>query len=404
MSTGSIRSLPNPVEVGGSPNNASGLPFTGRIRSSPPSKAPLAFNTAGLARRGPQRLSAATTVADATGCPLAVEPHFALPPYSGTRKPQEVAAAKTISSTPAESASAGARMDLRRLRYFVAVAEFLHFGRAAQRMHVVQSAISQQIKLLESELGFPLLDRSRSSVKLTEAGRTFLPECRRVLFQADQAVRAARQAAGGRLGTIRVSFIDSALWSLLPPLIRTFRDRYPRVNLELQPRDRVAQVKALEERLVDVLLAPVPAPPSGFESELFVRGCLLAAVPEGHSLQARERIHITELASHDLITFPADLNTRMRELLIGACSSAGFSPSISQEASQIHTQLALVGAGLGIGFVPNWVATSNFQNVRFRPLEPRLEYDLNLIWKRDSDNCALNHFLEVAREVSGTIA
>ncbi len=132
-------------------------------------------------------------------------------------------------------------MDLRRLRYFVAVAEKMHFGHAADSVNVVQSAISQQIKLLEAELGVVLLERSRPYVKLTEAGRAFLPECKRVLQQAEEATRVAKQAGAGYVGRIRVGFVDNALWSLLPPLIRDFRSRFPRGRSgPLPPRSRGA--------------------------------------------------------------------------------------------------------------------------------------------------------------------
>jgi DNA-binding transcriptional LysR family regulator len=293
-----------------------------------------------------------------------------------------------------------ARMDLRRLRYFVAVAGSLHFGRAAQQMHVVQSAISQQIKLLEADLGVALLTRTRGSVSLTDAGRMFLPECRRVLQQAEEAVRAARQAALGRLGTVKFSFIDNALWSLLPPMIRAFRDRYPGVSLELQPRDRISQVEALENRVVDVALIPAPAPRGNFETELFARGSLMVALPADHPLLSVSRLDISMLAAHAIVTFPSELNTRIRELFVAACAANGFSPTVSQEASQLHTQLALVGAGFGVSPVPDWVAANNFQNIGFRPLQSPLNYDLVLVWRRGNKSGALAHFLEIACQYS----
>jgi DNA-binding transcriptional LysR family regulator len=304
------------------------------------------------------------------------------------------------SSSPSERPGGGIRMDLRRLRYFVAVAESLHFGRAAQHMHVVQSAISQQIKLLESDLEVVLLKRTRASVSLTEAGRMFLPECRRVLLQAEEAVRAARQAALGRVGSVRFSFIDNALWSLLPPMIRGFRDCYPGVSLELQPRDRIAQVEALENHVVDVALMPVPAPQGDFETQLFARGSLMVAIPAEHPLLGVSRIDIATLASHPVVTFPAGLNTRIREIFVAACAAAGFSPAVSQEASQLHTQLALVGAGFGLGLVPEWVAANNFQNIEFRPLQSPLNYDLAFVWRRGSRSGVLARFLEIARQYS----
>lgn len=337
-------------------------------------------------------------------------PHASLEPQDATRVMSGTKYRETrwrrgvdteVSHSAGERPGAGcARMDLRRLRYFVAVAESLHFGRAAQQVHVVQSAISQQIKLLEADLGVVLLIRTRSSVSLTDAGRMFLPECRRVLLQAEEAVRAARQAALGYVGIVKFSFIDNALWSLLPPMISAFRNRFPSVSLELQPSDRVAQIEALESRAIDVALIPAPAPRGNFETELFARGSLMVALPAGHPLLSIGRVEVSMLAEHDIVTFPLALNTRIREIFVAACAAEGFSPNVSQEASQLHTQLALVGAGCGLSPVPGWVAANNFQNVEFRPLQSALNYDLVLVWRRGSKTGALAHFLDVARQYS----
>jgi DNA-binding transcriptional LysR family regulator len=290
-------------------------------------------------------------------------------------------------------------MDLRRLRYFVAVAEKMHFGQAAERVNVVQSAISQQIKLLEEELGVVLLERSRPYVKLTEAGRVFLPECKRVLLQAEGAVQAAKQAGAGYLGRIRLGFVDNALWSLLPPLIREFRARFAEVDLDLLPLDRTAQIAALEDHAIDIALLPSPRPNGAFEGELFANGSLVLAVGDGHPLTKSPRLTIESLAEHSFVMFPHELNYRVNEIVLAACSAAGFTPKIAQVAAQMHTQLALVGAGFGLAFVPWWVASANFQNVRFLRLRGRpLNYDLEFIWRSDDQNAALQHFVTLVRE------
>jgi DNA-binding transcriptional LysR family regulator len=290
-------------------------------------------------------------------------------------------------------------MDLRRLRYFVAVSENLHFGRAAERMNVVQSAISQQIKLLEEELGVALIERSRPLVKLTEAGLVFLPQCRRVLLQAEEAIRVARQAGSGNLGRIRFSFVDNALWSQLPPLVRAFRDRFPGVDLELHPLDRASQIKALEDRAIDAALIPVPDPLGDFQSEVFAEGPIVVALPNGHPLLSRQKVTVEMLSEHSFVMFPHAMRSRLNELVVAACAAAGFVPKVAQEAAQMHTQLALVAAGFGICLVPKWVSSTNFQNVKFRPLtRPALPYILKMIWRRDSDNNALRTFRAVARE------
>jgi DNA-binding transcriptional LysR family regulator len=290
-------------------------------------------------------------------------------------------------------------LDFRRLRYFVAVAETTHFGRAAEQMNVVQSAVSQQIKLLEDELGVKLLERSRPNVKLTESGRQFLPACRRVLMQAEEAVRVARQAECGHLGRIRCSFVDNALWSLLPPLVRAYRDRYPAVEVELHPMDRDAQIKALEDRATDVALIPVPEPVGDFQSDLFAEAPLVVGLPNGHPLCVHRAVPIAMLAECPLVAFPAGMGARLSEIVVSACFTAGFAPRVAQEAAQMHTQLALVAAGFGICFVPGWVAATDFQNVQFRPvIRPSLPYGLRFVCRRDNDNAALRNFMALVRE------
>jgi DNA-binding transcriptional LysR family regulator len=290
-------------------------------------------------------------------------------------------------------------MDLRQLRYFVAVAEKLHFGHAAESVNVVQSAISQQIKLLEEELRVVLLERSRPNVKLTEAGRRFLPECKRVLLQAEEAMRVAKQASAGYVGRIRVGFVDNALWSLLPPLIREFRDRFAEVDLELLPLDRGAQIRALEDHAIDIGITPTPRANGAFQGELFADGPLMIAVGNDHPLLRSQDLTMERLAEYPFVMFPMEFNYRVNEIVLAACSEAGFTPNIAQVAAQMHTQLALVGAGFGLAFVPWWVAEANFQNVSFVQLRGRsLNYGLEFIWRMGDWNAALQNFAKLMRE------
>jgi len=290
-------------------------------------------------------------------------------------------------------------MDLRQLRYFLAVADKLHFGHAAETVNVVQSAVSQQIKLLEEELGVVLLERSRPYVKLTEAGRRFLPECKRVLLQAEEAMRVAKQAGAGYAGRIRLGFVDNALWSLLTPLVRHFRNRYPEVDMELLPLDRATQIRALEDRAIDIALIPTPRPNGEFAGELFANGPLVVAVGHGHPLMKCAEVTLEAISEHPFVMFPLEFNYRLNEIVFSACSAAGFTPRISQFAAQMHTQLALVGAGFGLAFVPWWVAAANFQNVTFLQLRGRsLNYGLEFVWRADEDNAALHNLVSLIRE------
>lgn len=294
-------------------------------------------------------------------------------------------------------------MELRSVRYFVAVAEQLHFGRAAERMNVVQSAISQQIKRLEEELGTQLFLRTGSEVRLSEAGRQMLPECRRLLAQADEAIRIARQAGAGLRGKINFGFIDNSISSLIRPLVGEFRRHRRDIELGLQSLNRVEQTKALEDRLLDIGLMPTPVPSDEFDREIFVSAPLVAALPHDHPLVENSFIALGELQQEPFILLPVAMRSRLLEIVLTACAAASFTPRIVQEAPQMHTILALVGAGLGVTLVPRWVATEVVRDVVFRPLKPEsTNYELELIfvWRRDNLNPALAGFRDIARMVA----
>ena len=297
-------------------------------------------------------------------------------------------------------------MDLKRVRYFMAVAEQLHFGRAAERMHVVQPAISQQIKRLEEELGVELFLRSGNEVRLTEAGRQMLPECVRLLNQADEVVRVAKAAAAGTRGKIRFGFVDNSVFSLLPPLIREFRHRFPDVDLVLETMIRAQQSEGLLDHRLDVALMPGPTPQGDFESEIFVSAPLIVALPAKHRLAAAQSVSLEALANEPFVLFPATMRSRLLEIVLSACANASFTPRVVQEATQIHTLVALVDAGLGITLLPAWAATKGSDQIIFREIaSPSPRYDLMFVWNREKNNSLVQGFLDVAREIApGLIA
>ncbi|PZV38801.1 LysR family transcriptional regulator [Mesorhizobium kowhaii] len=291
-------------------------------------------------------------------------------------------------------------MDLRQVRYFVAAAEQLHFGRAADRMNVVQPAISQQIKRLEEELGVELFDRIGNEVRLTEAGRQILPECRRLLRQAEETVRVAKSAGTGTSGRVSFAFVDNAVCALLPPLLRSFRDLYPEVDVQLQSLSRAEQQAGLEDRRIDIGLMPGPAPLSVL-SEPFVSAPLVAAVPRNHPLASHEVINLDQLAQDRFVLFPATMRSRLLEVIIAACATAAFTPKVAQEALHIHTILALVDAGVGVTLVPPWVAREGVHAVSFVRLNrPTAFYELMFTWRKDNSNKAVESLRATAQLIS----
>lgn len=290
-------------------------------------------------------------------------------------------------------------MDLRRLRYFVAVAEELHFGRAAERMCVVQSAISQQIRLLEEELGFALLERTRQRVSLTVPGEVFLPEARAILRRAQQGVDRVRASAGGAIGRLTIGFVDNVLWEVLPRILRAFRSQHPDVALKLSPLDRVSQIEALRASSIDICIvpAPPPSPSSMIAKDLLIGAPLVAALPNRHPLTERVQLSLSELTGETFVLFPPTMGSRLYEIIIGGCSAAGFMPRVAQEAEQLHTLLALVDAGLGVTLVPDWVAKTYSAGVSYVPITDDLQpYELLLAWRADSTNPSIDQFCSIA--------
>jgi len=289
-------------------------------------------------------------------------------------------------------------MDLRRLRYFVAVAEELHFGRAAERVHVVQSAISQQIKLLEEEFGFALFERSRNRVTLTVPGEVFLPEARDILRRSEAALHRARASADGTVGRLAIGFVDNVLWSVLPPILRDFRVARPEVELTLRPMARSEQIEALRAGVIDIGILPSPAPTHAMRTALLVGAPLVAAIPEHHPLADRGSISLTELADEPWVVFPPSMRSRILEIVASSCAAAGFVPIVAQEAEQLHTLLALVSAGLGVTLVPEWVARARPAGVSLVPVaEATPSYELLVAWQEEALNPAIDALRDIAR-------
>ena len=275
-------------------------------------------------------------------------------------------------------------MELRHLRYFAAVAEELHFGRAAARLHIVQPALSKQISLLEAELGVRLLRRNRRRVELTEAGRAFLADARRVLAQADLAVAHAAAAARGESGVLVVGFIPPALNSVLPAVLSRYRDRCPGVRLVLrESTNRTALEGVLAER-IHIAFVRVPYGDCGLPGEVVHDEPVAVALPAGHPLAGREVVPLAALRDEDFVMIPRLQEPELHEYYLARCADAGFSPRMVHEASTTLVAVGLVASGAGVAFVPASTAVMARGGVAYRPLgspAPRLR--LAAVWQRD---------------------
>lgn len=291
-------------------------------------------------------------------------------------------------------------MELRHLRYFVAVAEELHFRRAAERLHISQPPLSQQIRLLEQELGADLFERTNKRVELTQAGRLFLPEARAALSQAERAVEVARKAERGELGELRIGFFPSA--PLVPEIaraIRAYRDKQPAVSLVLDELESREQVLALSEERADIAIVrsiAAPLVPSGIVRRLITEEPLVVALRADHPLCRRRVIAMEQLAGEPFVFYGERMGIVLPQLVLELCRGAGYEPRIGQLANANTTMIGLVGAGLGVAIVPRALARLSPADVVFRAIKsPRARIATWVLWNAERKSPLVEAFLRL---------
>ena len=301
-------------------------------------------------------------------------------------------------------------MELRQLRYFVAVAEELNFSRAAGRMYLSQPALSQQIHKLEQEFGVWLFDRTRNRVELTEGGRVLLDGARRILAQVEQTTRATREAGGADRSHLGVGFPEYANHTFVADILQAFQTRYPHVDLEEHEmftlQQTLQQIDELRRGTLDAgfLLAPVDEEDLDSEHVLDIE--LVAAIPEEHPLAASDEVRVGDLSGERIILFSRRFHPYCYDYVVGCCREAGFEPDVVQRNEpQLYsgaTTYRMVASGVGIGIVARpLVSPSRLPGVVFRPLiEPAPALELAVTWRKEDLSPSLWAFLEVVREFS----
>lgn len=293
------------------------------------------------------------------------------------------------------------RLELRHFRYFAVLAEELHFGRAARRLGIAQPPLSQQIRRLEELLGARLLDRTSRRVQLTDAGRVFQVEAARVLAGADLAVESARRAARGEAGRLRVAFAATVMFLALPRIIREFRDRFPRVHLDLREMPTGTQLAALLEGDIDLGFVREPEPDAALDIVTVMREPLRIALHTGHRLARRARVSVKDLADEPFVLFPQDLAPGLHRQVMTICREAGFVPEVVEESRELYTSVSLVEAGIGVSILPASVEKLGWKNVRYLPIPgPAGETRIAAAWRRDRDRPVLRAFMGVVGEIA----
>jgi DNA-binding transcriptional LysR family regulator len=293
-------------------------------------------------------------------------------------------------------------MELRHLRYFVAVAEELHFRRAAERLHVAQPAVSEQVRKLEDELGVRLFDRSERSTSLTDAGAGLLTEARRVLHDAEAARLAARQATGRAHGRLRIGYMPASLPARIPRALRRLATEMTNLEATLEPGNGVELLKAVRAERLDAAVVSLPAPTAGLRIIPLGREHLVAAFPIGHRHAVASAIRLDQVAPGRIVVLPREANRAFYDAVVAACRDAGLSPTLVEMADgHVEPALLAVASGHGMALLPDSAAERHLApGVRFVPLAaPRPEVATAIVTRRHTTHLPTAAFL---RAVSHT--
>jgi DNA-binding transcriptional LysR family regulator len=294
-------------------------------------------------------------------------------------------------------------MELRHLRYVVTLAETLHFGRAAERLHLSQPPLSHQIRQLEEELRIKLFHRTKRQVQLTEAGRMFVQEARVILAHASHATNLASRVNQGEVGQLTIGVAGPADAPIYVQILRAFATKHPKVRIVLRNVSSLDQTQAISEGRLDVGFVVLPIDDAGLATETVMRQPIMIALPPGHALAKRSRVPLQALSEEPQIMFARSNAPRFFDAVLAACREAGFGMNIAHEVDNLYTACALVAAGLGVCLVPSGVQDSHASSpMVVRPVTPALPHidmHMALAYKPNSTSDLVPLFVSVVREV-----
>jgi len=292
-------------------------------------------------------------------------------------------------------------VELRHLRYFVAVAEEANIGRAANRLHISQPPLTRQIQQLESELGVSLFSRTARGMELTTAGEMLLEEARNIRSLVDRATERTQRAGQGKLGRLDVAIFGSGILDVIPKVLLAFRNRHPDVKVVLHTMTKAEQLDALRQKRITAGFNRMLAPLEDIESRLVTTEPLMLAVPTGHPLAQQAQIRFRDIAPHPLVLFPTGARPSFIDKVISCCNMAGFTPQVSQEVGDAVTGVALVASGFGLCLVPRSATTLRFPGVNYRELTEvpdNFFVDLSCIFRTGDSSPILAGLLDVIED------
>ncbi|MBG7621314.1 LysR family transcriptional regulator [Herbaspirillum sp. AP02] len=290
-------------------------------------------------------------------------------------------------------------IELRHLTYFRTVAETLHFGRAAELLHISQPPLTRQIAALERELGAQLFDRSKRAVQLTSAGKYFYRDTTEIFKALERAKRNVSSSSTGKSGALKVGFMMSSAYNILPSVTRHYSAAYPEVDMRLTEYVPNLLATDIEDEKVDVGIMYRPEDCSRLDSHTIYAEPLLAVLPREHRLAGKEAISAAELADDPFVSIPRTIAPVVFDLIIKHCQARGFRPRIVLEANLQQTIVNLVGEGLGVALVPTSMQAMHLDTTVFKPLVDAPLVEVAVIWNKENTNPCIRTFADTAVEV-----
>jgi DNA-binding transcriptional LysR family regulator len=289
-------------------------------------------------------------------------------------------------------------MELRHLRYFVAVAESLNFTKAAASLHLAQPSLTRQIHNLEEEIGVRLLNRAKGQVALTEEGRSFLADAKRILALATESVLSVQRLSRGEMGQLNIAYLSNFDFELLPETLATFRRSFPHIALNLFDMTPAEQFRALEERKIDLGFIGLRPPTAGsLQWESIARHRTVVVLPAQHPLTRKRQVKLRELETMFFVGMSERTHPGFRHWLNGTCEQAGFTPRILQDAEVETALMTFVAEGLGVTLAREHIKRLPHPGVAFRPLTPPTKIDYCIAWNRNNDSRALQQYIEIVK-------
>jgi DNA-binding transcriptional LysR family regulator len=296
-------------------------------------------------------------------------------------------------------------MELRHLRYFVTVAEALSFTKAAEKLHTAQPSLTRQIKDLEEELGVQLLNRTKQRVTLTDEGRSFLADAKRLLALATETVESVRRLQSGEVRALNVGYVSNLFYDLLPRTLASFRQSFPTVSINLFDMSCGDQFRALEDGRLDLGFVGLHAPIAlrGLEFRTIASYKTVAALPKDNPLAGKAKVELKALAPMFFIGMSEGSYPGYREWLAKTCHRAGFTPKVLQDVDLERTMIQAISAGLGVALVPEQIKKFSHENVVFRPVTPVVVTEACVAWKGENPSVPLKAYVEIVEHVGRSI-